>query len=100
MSPAFALYGGYNYSQNPVPDQWAMINVPAPAIVLTTPRWDWTSTRRATRKVTLGYYHAFENSGTGSIFGPTGLIPGSSVTNTLMEDSVQLMFSYVSWGQI
>ena len=75
MSPAFALYGGYNYSQNPVPDQWAMIKVPAPAIVQNhaTVGLDIHPTRHP--EVTLGYYDAFENSGTGSIFGPTGPIP-------------------------
>ncbi|MDH3459359.1 MAG: hydrocarbon degradation protein, partial [Gemmatimonadota bacterium] len=28
-----ALRGGYNYSQNPVPDSLAMVNLPAPGIV-------------------------------------------------------------------
>ena len=28
-----ALRGGYNYTQNPIPSEFAMFNVPAPAIV-------------------------------------------------------------------
>lgn len=100
VSPLVALYGGYNYSQNPVPDQLAMINVPAPAIVQNhaTVGLGIRPTRHL--EITLGYYRAFENSGTGQLLSPAGPVPNTSVTNTLKEDSVQLMFSYGSRGQI
>jgi long-chain fatty acid transport protein len=100
VSPLVALYGGYNYTQNPIPDEWSMINVPAPAIVQNHATLGVGIRPTRHLEITLGYYKAFENSGTGPIYGPAGPIPGSSVTNTLSEDSIQLMFSYVSRGQI
>ncbi len=59
-----------------------MLNVPAPAIVQNhaTVGLGIRPTRHL--EITVGYYRAFENSGTGPIYGPTGPIPGSSVTNT------------------
>ncbi len=100
VSPLVALYGGYNYSQNPIPDEWAMINVPAPAIVQSHATLGVGIRPTRHLEITLGYYRAFENSGTGPIYGPAGPIPNTSVTNTLSEDSFQLMFSYGSRGQI
>jgi len=100
VSPLVALYGGYNYSQNPIPDEWSMINVPAPAIVQNHATLGVGIRPTRHLEITLGYYRAFKNSGTGPIYDSSGPISGSSVTNTLEEDSIQLMFSYVSRGQI
>ena len=44
-------------------------------------------------EMSLGYYHAFKNSGSGPIVLPTGAIPGSSVTNSLAENSFSMQFS-------
>jgi len=99
-SSAIVLYGGYNYSQNPIPDEWSMINVPAPAVVQHHATFGLGVRPTRHLEVTLGYYHVFENSGTGPIYGPTGPVPGSSVTNTMKEDSIQLQFSYVTRGGI
>lgn len=43
--------------------------------------------------VDLGYYHVFENSITGPMFGPTGPIAGSSVTSSMFEDSFLMTFT-------
>ncbi len=95
-----ALYAGYNFSDNPVPDSLSMINVAAPAIV--QHHISFGVGIRATKKfeITAAYYHAFRNSGAGPIWGPAGPIDGTSVTNTLSEDSVLLQFSFVNEGEI
>jgi long-chain fatty acid transport protein len=99
-SSLFALYGGYNYSQNPIPDEWSMINVPAPAVVQHHATFGVGIRPTRHLEITVGYYHVFENSGSGPIYGPSGPVPGSSVTNTMHEDSIQPQFSYVTRGQI
>ena len=95
-----ALYAGYNFSDNPVPDSLSMINVAAPAIV--QHHISFGIGIRATRKfeITAAYYHAFKNSGTGEILNPNIPAGTSSVTNTLKEDSVLLQFSFVNEGDI
>lgn len=95
-----ALYGGYNFSDNPVPDSLSMINVAAPAVV--QHHLSVGVGVRPTRhfEITAAYYHAFRNSGTGEILNPA-IPPGtSSVTNSMKEDSILLQFSYVSRGAI
>lgn len=95
-----ALYAGYNFSDNPVPDSLSMINIAAPAIV--QHHISFGVGIRATKKfeITAAYYHAFKNSGTGEILNPN-IPPGtSSVTNTLSEDSILLQFSFVNEGDI
>ena len=101
-----ALYGGYNFSDNPVPDHLSMINIAAPAIV--QHHISVGVGIRATKQfeITAAYYHAFRNSGTGSflnldpVSGETVSVPGTSVTNSMQENSVLLQFSYVSKGAI
>jgi long-chain fatty acid transport protein len=95
-----ALYAGYNFSDNPVPDSLSMINVAAPAIV--QHHISFGVGVRATRQfeITAAYYHAFRNSGTGEILNPA-IPPGtSSVTNSMKEDSILLQFSYTNKGDI
>lgn len=88
------LRGGYNWTENPVPDQLSFINVPAPAIMQS--HLTLGVGFRLTRDIALdlGYYRAFTNSGTGQIYGPAGPIPGTSVTNEMTEDSFLLGFSF------
>lgn len=95
-----ALYAGYNFSDNPVPDSLSMINVAAPGIV--QHHISFGVGIRATTKfeITAAYYHAFRNSGTGEILNPN-IPPGtSSVTNSMKEDSILLQFSFVNEGDI
>jgi long-chain fatty acid transport protein len=96
------LLGGYNYTQNPVPDSLAMYNVPAPAIVQhhITGGIGVNVTRRF--NITAAYYKALENSGTGPLI---GVDPGTgqpaefgTVTNTLSEDSFLIQFSFATRG--
>jgi hypothetical protein len=51
---------------------------------------------RATEHLTLdaAYYHVFENRITGPFLGPTGPVPGTSVTTEMAMDSIVLTFSF------
>jgi long-chain fatty acid transport protein len=92
VSEAVALRAGYNHSDNPVPDSLSFYNIPAPAIVQNhlTLGLGWKPTRQL--QIDLGYYHVFENSGTGPIPNPS-LPPNSTVTNTMTEDSFLIQFT-------
>jgi long-chain fatty acid transport protein len=95
-----ALYGGYNFSDNPVPDSLSMINIAAPAIVQHHISFGIGIRATSQFEITAAYYHAFRNSGTGEILNPA-IPPGtSSVTNSMQENSVLLQFSYTSKGAI
>jgi len=95
--PAVVLYAGYNYSQNPVPDELAMINAPAPAIVQSHLSGGVGIRPLPDFEVTLAYYRAFENSGTGPLLNPN--VPqGSTVTNSMHEDSFLIQFSFSPVG--
>ena len=90
------LLGGYNYSQNPIPDSLAMYNVPAPGIVKhhATVGVGVNLTRRF--NITAAYYRAFENSGTGPLMTPMG--PAGTVTNSMNEHSFLIQFSFATRG--
>lgn len=90
----FFLRGGYNYSQNPVPDALSFFNVPAPAIVQHHATMGLGFSPIAGFRLDLGYYHAFENEIDGPIWGPQGPAPGSSVKSALKEDSFLIQFSF------
>jgi long-chain fatty acid transport protein len=92
LSDRVALRAGYNYSQNPVPDSLSFFNIPAPAIVQNhvTLGAGYKVSRRV--QIDLGYYHAFENTITGPIPNPA-VPPGSTVSNSLSEDSILLQFT-------
>jgi long-chain fatty acid transport protein len=92
-----SLYAGYNYSQNPVPDELAMVNVPAPAIVQSHISGGIGLRLMPALEVTLAYYRALENSGTGPLLNPN--VPqGSTVTNSMSEDSFLIQFSFAPAG--
>lgn len=91
VSDRFALRAGYNYAQNPVPDAWAMINVPAPAIVQHHATIGAGLMVADGFEISAAYYRAFENDGSGPLLGPTG--PVGTVTNTLSEQSLLIQFS-------
>jgi len=57
----WAIRGGYNYSQNPIPSAWAAINLPAPAIVQHHLTGGLGFRSDGGLGVDLAVYHAFEN---------------------------------------
>jgi long-chain fatty acid transport protein len=86
-----ALRVGYNYTQNPIPDDQSAFNIPAPAVVkhhLTAGTGFWFEGIH----VDLGYYHAFDNTITGLFPTPMG---NMEVSNTMSEDSFLVTFSFL-----
>jgi long-chain fatty acid transport protein len=91
-----AIRGGYNWTQNPIPDSLAMFNVPAPAIVQSHVTLGLGVRPSRHFEISAAYYHAFAHSGTGPLFGPSG--PVGTVTNTLSENSLLVTFSFATRG--
>lgn len=90
---------GYNFSQNPIPDRLSMFNTPAPAIVQHHATLGLGYTTPDGFGFDVGFYHAFRNSITGPIVTPAGAMPGTSVTNSLSENSVLIGFRYAAPGE-
>lgn len=102
VTKEFALRAGYNYSDSPIPSDQQFFNVFAPAIVqhhLTLGAgYDFTTNLQ----LNLAYYHAFENTQSGPFISPgapgypplNSPIPGTSVTNTLSENSASFQLVY------
>lgn len=86
----FFLRAGYNFTENPIPDEQSAFNVPAPAIVqhhITVGaglKWDHVG-------IDVGYYRALENDITGAFPTPMG---NMDVTNSMFEDSFLMSFSF------
>jgi long-chain fatty acid transport protein len=89
-----ALRLGYNYSQNPIPNHLSFFNVPAPAIVQHHLAGGIGVDLNPQVQLNVAYYHAFENSGNGPFQTPAGPAPGTSVKNSLSEDSALVEVSY------
>jgi long-chain fatty acid transport protein len=86
--------GGWNYSENPIPDALSLFNIPAPAIVQQHATFGFGFQAFENVMIDLGYYHVFENSISGPMFGPMGPIDGSSVTSSMLEDSFLMTFQF------
>lgn len=92
-SSKVAVRAGYNYSGNPIPSAQSFFNVPAPAVVQHHATFGLGWQVISSLEVSAAYYHAFEGSVSGPLYGPAGPITGSDVTNRLTEDSLLIQFS-------
>ena len=90
-----ALRGGYNYTQNPIPDAQSAYNVAAPAVVQHHATFGAGFTF-GDLVLDVGYYHAFNNEITGAMVTPQGSI---NVTNEMYEDSFLMSFSFLPQGR-
>lgn len=94
LDDRWTMRAGYNYNQNPVPDEVAFFNVPAPAVVEHRVSFGATQQLRRGHALHMAYYHGFENLHQGKFFGPTGSpVPGTTVENHLSEDSISLAYA-------
>lgn len=91
VSKSIKVMGGYNFSENPIPDKYSFFNSPATAIVQ---HHVTGGVMESLGKIdlTVTYYHAFQNSITGQWISGQGPIPGTSVTNKMSENSVTVGF--------
>jgi long-chain fatty acid transport protein len=94
LTDRFALRGGYNHSENPIPDDRAFFTVETPAIF--EDHYSGGLGFKATEYMTLdlAYYHVPENEITGPFVGATGAVPGTSVTTGMSMDSVVVTFNF------
>jgi long-chain fatty acid transport protein len=92
-SSKLMLRAGYNYSDNPIPDELTMVNVPAPGIVQHHITAGLGFQLTPALAIDVAYYMALENSITGPLVNPAGTIPGTSVTSELSENSLMIQFS-------
>jgi long-chain fatty acid transport protein len=89
-----ALRAGYNYTQNPIPNELSMFNAPAPAVVQHHATIGAGYLFENGFGVDVGYYHAFKHSITGPFQTPAGAMPGTSVTSSLAEQSLLVGFTF------
>jgi long-chain fatty acid transport protein len=88
------LRGGYNFSENPIPESLTMFNLPAPAIVQHHATFGLGYELPNGFGIDLGYYRAFSNKISGPFQGMTGPMAGSRVTSELSEHSFLVGFTY------
>jgi long-chain fatty acid transport protein len=90
----FTLRAGYNVAENAIPEERTFLTVAVPAIF--EDRVAVGAGIRVNQSLMLdaAYYHVFENKITGPFLGPTGPVPGTSVTTEMAMDSVVLTFSF------
>lgn len=89
---------GYNYSQNPIPNEMTMFNAPAPAVVKHHATVGLGYKIAGGFGVDVAYYRAFSNSISGSMQTPAGPMPGTQVKSSMSENSILMGISYAPGG--
>ena len=90
LSDSISLRLGYSFNQNPIDSNRTLFNVASPLVLQNTLTAGASYQVTESFSLSLAYLHFFQNASTGSIITPTGIIPGSSVTNVLSADSIVL----------
>lgn len=88
LGEKIALRMGYSFNTNPIPDAVSAFNIASPPVyqhAIYVGGSYWVTPSFA---LTAAYLHAFENSITGPILSPLGAVPGTSVTNDTVTDSI------------
>jgi long-chain fatty acid transport protein len=94
-----ALRGGYNYSDNPIPDENSFYNVSAPAVIQHHLTLGFGVNLVEGVDLSAAYYRAFESEVSGPLYSPMYQngqegIPQSNVTSSMFEDSFVMQFSF------
>ncbi len=93
LTDRWSLRGGYSWNENPISDEQSTFNVPAPAVIQNHLAVGASFCGGENWCVDFAYRHGFENSIEGPIGHPTfGVVPGSSVENSLETDSFLVGF--------
>jgi len=94
VSPKLALRAGYNHSEVPIPPERTFLTVEVPAVFVN--HYCVGLGFRATDSLTLdlAYYDVPNSSITGPFLGPTGPVPGTSVTTRSGMHSVVATFNF------
>jgi long-chain fatty acid transport protein len=90
-----SLRAGYNYSDNPIPEENSFFNVAAPAVIQHHLTLGFGVNLVEGVDVSAAYYRAFESEVSGPIYHPAmGAIPESDVTSSMFENSFVMQFSF------
>lgn len=94
-SDRMSLRAGYNYSDNPIPEENSFFNVAAPAVINHHLTLGFGLELVEGVDLSAAYYRAFENEVSGPMYHPAmGAIPQSDVTSKMFEDSFVMQFSF------
>ena len=88
------LRAGYNVAENAIPEERTFVTVPVPAIFEDRVTAGFGTRVNEILTLDAAYYHVFENRITGPFLGPTGPVPGTSVTTEMAMDSIVLTFTF------
>jgi long-chain fatty acid transport protein len=88
LTDRLAVMGGYTFNDSPIDSMQSFFNVASPTITENTVSVGLTYRITNSFSLSVAYGHAFQNSVTGPIITPQGVVPGSSVTNQASGDTV------------
>ncbi len=86
LTDAMTVRAGYTWGENPIKSEFASANAASPLIIQNTISVGATYQLTDTFSLSMAYSHAFENSVTGPITLPTGIVPGTTVRSTTRID--------------
>jgi len=95
----FALRAGYNYSDNPIPEENSFFNVSAPAVIQHHLTFGLGFELVDGVDLSAAYYRAFESEVSGPMYNPAYEmgqvgVPGTDVTSSMFENSFVMQFSF------
>ncbi len=88
------LRGGYNKSDNPIPDAQTFFSLFAPGLFEDHATAGIGFQAYDSLRLDLAYYRAFENDGSGPLFSLTGPVPGAGVKQEIALESLVLTLSF------
>jgi long-chain fatty acid transport protein len=89
------LRAGYNYSDNPIPEENSFFNVSAPAVIQHHLSLGFGAQLVEGVDISAAYYRAFESEVSGPMWHPAmGEVPQSDVTSSMFEDSFVIQLSF------
>jgi long-chain fatty acid transport protein len=88
LTDRLAVMGGYTFNDNPIDSMQSFFNVASPTVTENTVSVGLTYRITNSFSLSAAYGHAFQNSVTGPIITPSGVVPGSSVTSQASGDTV------------
>ncbi|MEP7012194.1 MAG: outer membrane protein transport protein [Acidobacteriota bacterium] len=93
-TPKLTLRGGYNKSDNPIPDSQTFFSLFAPGIFENHGTAGIGYQVGEKMRLDLAYYRAFKNDASGPLFTLSGPVPGAGVKQEIALESIILTLSF------
>jgi long-chain fatty acid transport protein len=93
LSDSIYVRMGYCFNDNPIDPDSATYNLASPLVIQHTLHLGLSYMFAENWTASAAYVHGFENSVTGPLHSPVGIIPGASITESSWADSLSLGFS-------